>query len=141
MIARGVGPGSRVALSMRRSFDLLVGMYAVIEAGGAYVPLDPDHPYARTEYVLGSAEPVCVLTTRRDHGPLPDGVDVLEIDRLDLGDHDDGPIRPGERRGVLRGDDIAYVIYTSGSTGRPKGVAVSHTAIVNRLAWMQGSTS
>ncbi|BCN49118.1 hypothetical protein RE9416_24190 [Prescottella equi] len=29
------------------------------------------------------------------------------------------------------------MIYTSGSTGRPKGVAVSHRAIVNRLAWMQ----
>ncbi|MBM4493282.1 AMP-binding protein [Rhodococcus hoagii] len=55
LIARGVGPESRVALSMRRSFDLLIGMYAVTEAGGAYVPLDPDHPAARTEYVLASA--------------------------------------------------------------------------------------
>ncbi|WP_332459822.1 amino acid adenylation domain-containing protein [Nocardiopsis gilva] len=34
-------------------------------------------------------------------------------------------------------DDPAYLIYTSGSTGRPKGVAVTHRAIVNRLAWMQ----
>ena len=31
------------------------------------------------------------------------------------------------------------MIYTSGSTGRPKGTVVSHRAIVNRLAWMQGA--
>ncbi|TRW76193.1 AMP-binding protein, partial [Mycolicibacterium sp. 018/SC-01/001] len=31
----------------------------------------------------------------------------------------------------------AYVLYTSGSTGTPKGIAVPHTAIVNRIAWLQ----
>ncbi|BCN49113.1 hypothetical protein RE9416_24140 [Prescottella equi] len=137
LIARGVGPESRVALSMRRSFDLLIGMYAVTEAGGAYVPLDPDHPAARTEYVLASAAPACVLTTRRDRAGLQTDIDVLEIDSLDLAGRGDGPIRPEERVGALRPDHVAYVIYTSGSTGRPKGVAVSHRAIVNRLAWMQ----
>ncbi|MEU9779364.1 amino acid adenylation domain-containing protein, partial [Streptomyces sp. NPDC047968] len=31
------------------------------------------------------------------------------------------------------------MIFTSGSTGRPKGVMVEHTAIVNRLEWMQNT--
>ncbi len=28
------------------------------------------------------------------------------------------------------------MIFTSGSTGRPKGVAVSHSAVVNQIAWI-----
>ena len=34
-------------------------------------------------------------------------------------------------------NDVAYMIYTSGSTGKPKGVMNSHSAIRNRLLWMQ----
>ncbi|MBU4617796.1 AMP-binding protein, partial [Rhodococcus sp. GG48] len=34
LIAEGVGPDSLVGLGMRRSVDLLVGMYAVLAAGG-----------------------------------------------------------------------------------------------------------
>ncbi|WP_280448192.1 hypothetical protein, partial [Nocardia cyriacigeorgica] len=40
---------------MRRSIDLVVGMYAVSVAGGAYVPLDPDHPAERTVQKLALA--------------------------------------------------------------------------------------
>ncbi len=31
----------------------------------------------------------------------------------------------------------AYVIYTSGSTGKPKGAGNRHSALSNRLCWMQ----
>ncbi|WP_319943080.1 condensation domain-containing protein, partial [Nocardia aurantia] len=61
LIADGVGPESLVALGMRRSLDLVIGMHAVLRAGGAYVPIDPDHPVERTAYILDSADPVCVL--------------------------------------------------------------------------------
>lgn len=44
LIALGVGPESLVGLAIRRSVDLMVGMYAVVKAGGAYLPLDPDQP-------------------------------------------------------------------------------------------------
>ncbi|WP_235194106.1 non-ribosomal peptide synthase/polyketide synthase [Rhodococcus aetherivorans] len=137
LIAEGVGPDRLVGLAMRRSIELLVGMYAVIKAGGAYLPLDPDHPADRLEYVLGNARPVCVLTTAADRTALPTPAPILEVDRLDRTGASDAPVAPEERAAPLTGDHLAYVLYTSGSTGRPKGVAVAHAAIVNRLRWMQ----
>ncbi|MFD6158646.1 non-ribosomal peptide synthase/polyketide synthase [Nocardia sp. NPDC060256] len=136
LISLGVGPDSMVALGMRRSVDLVAGMYAVSVAGGAYVPLDPDHPAERTHYVLDTARPVCVLTTARDEfdaGKTP----AVELDRLKLSDYSDAQVTDADRRAPLRPSNTAYVIFTSGSTGRPKGVAVSHGSIVNRLVWMQ----
>ncbi|MBF6209429.1 AMP-binding protein, partial [Streptomyces gardneri] len=66
LIEAGVGPESLVALGMRRSVDLVVAAYAVHVAGGGYVPLDLDQPADRVQYVLDSADPVCVLTTAAD---------------------------------------------------------------------------
>ncbi|HYO54384.1 amino acid adenylation domain-containing protein, partial [Archangium sp.] len=40
-------------------------------------------------------------------------------------------------RGGARADNLIYVIYTSGSTGRPKGAMNIHSAVCNRLLWMQ----
>ncbi|MFC9432524.1 non-ribosomal peptide synthase/polyketide synthase [Nocardia sp. NPDC057030] len=136
LISLGVGPDSLVALGLRRSIDLVVGMYAVSVAGGAYVPLDPDHPAERTRYVLDTARPVCVLTTGRDDVDAGQTAAVA-IDRLDLAHYSASPVTDADRRAPLRPSNVAYVIFTSGSTGRPKGVAVAHAAIVNRLTWMQ----
>ncbi|MDV6301096.1 MULTISPECIES: non-ribosomal peptide synthase/polyketide synthase [Rhodococcus] len=137
LIARGVGPDSAVGLSIRRSFDLLVGMYAISAAGGAYVPLDPDHPVDRLGYVLDIATPVLVLTTTNDLPQLPEGTATVLVDELDLTDVPGGRITDADRLSALTEDDLAYVIFTSGSTGRPKGVAVSHRAIVANISWRQ----
>ncbi|WP_307718201.1 AMP-binding protein, partial [Rhodococcus coprophilus] len=128
LISRGVGPETTVGLAVRRSLDLLVGMYAIVRAGGAYVPIDPDHPADRIRHVLDIAAPVCVVTTARDGFEVPSGADVaaVVIDRLDLAGVSAGPVSDAERSAPLRPDNTAYVIFTSGSTGRPKGVAVSH---------------
>ncbi|MFI2478797.1 amino acid adenylation domain-containing protein, partial [Nocardia xishanensis] len=134
--ARGVGPGSLVALAIRRSTELVVAMYAVLEAGAGYVPLDPDQPAERVDHVLETARPALVLTTSRDDF-RSERATVLDLRDLESDAFVPRPIADRERVRPIRSDDIAYVIFTSGSTGRPKGVAVSHAAIVNRLAWMQ----
>nr|WP_280382815.1 non-ribosomal peptide synthetase [Nocardia wallacei] len=136
LISLGVGSESLVALGIRRSLDLVVGMYAVLTAGGAYVPLDPDHPAERIAYVLETAQPVCVLSRTVDEVPVPEGIEVLHLDALELSGLDASPVRPGELLRPVRDENPAYVIFTSGSTGRPKGVAVSHFAIQNQITWM-----
>ncbi|MFE2961051.1 non-ribosomal peptide synthetase [Nocardia tengchongensis] len=136
LIAADVGPESLVALAIRRSVDLVVGIYAVLTAGGAYVPVDPDHPSERIGHVLDTAAPVCVLTTRDVTAAWPPAVPVLFVDDHGTGEMSGQPLRPGETTGSVRPEHPAYVIFTSGSTGRPKGVVVSHAAIDNQIRWM-----
>ncbi|MDE1671886.1 non-ribosomal peptide synthetase, partial [Nocardia gipuzkoensis] len=136
LISQGVGAESLVGLAVRRSLDLVVGMYAIVAAGGAYVPLDPDHPAERIAHILDTAQPVCVLTTSADAVDLPEGAAVLLLDALDPNRFDDAPVRAEELVRPLLPHHPAYVIFTSGSTGRPKGVAISHFAIQNQISWM-----
>ncbi|MFG1794510.1 amino acid adenylation domain-containing protein [Nocardia sp. NPDC049149] len=134
LISRGVGPESRVALAFRRSVDLVVAMYAVAKSGGAAVPVDPDQAAERTDYILATAAPVCVLTDAAA-GFHTEVAPVVLLDELVLGSFPSGPLADRERVAPLRPEHTAYVIFTSGSTGRPKGVAVSHAAIANQLQW------
>ncbi|MFD6463595.1 non-ribosomal peptide synthetase, partial [Streptomyces roseolus] len=159
LISLGVGPESRVGLAIRRSVDLVVAMYAVTVAGGAYVPVDLDQGAERTDYILETAAPVCVLTNA--DADFTTGIaQVVSLDEIDQAEYATTPITDpaaespqgtspalldtsgrdpldphGQRLGVLRPEHTAYVIFTSGSTGRPKGVAVPHAAIVNQLLW------
>ncbi|MFF0526955.1 amino acid adenylation domain-containing protein [Nocardia amikacinitolerans] len=137
LIARGAGPDTVVGLCLRRSIELVVGMYAIVKAGAAYLPLDPDHPADRIDGILGQAAPVCLLGAERDGLALPVRTPVLMLDTLDTSGYAAAPITDADRLAPLRPEHLAYVIFTSGSTGKPKGVGVSHEAIVNRLHWMQ----
>lgn len=71
LISMGVAPETTVVLAIRRSVELLVGMYAVAKAGGVYVPVDPDQPDERNAYIVEAAAPAVVLTTERDEFVAP----------------------------------------------------------------------
>ncbi|MFI5502170.1 amino acid adenylation domain-containing protein [Nocardia asteroides] len=134
LISLGVGPETLVALALPRSIDLVVAMYAVARSGGAYVPIDPDQPADRTDYILGTAAPICVLSK----GFRTDAAPVVRVDHPVIAAADPSPVTDADRRAPLRPENTAYVIFTSGSTGRPKGVAVPHGAVVNQLQWLRG---
>lgn len=110
LVAAGVGPDRTVALALRRSMNLVVGMYGIIKAGGAYVPLDPDHPRERLAYIIGVADPVLVLTDAETGvaDVLPGTVAVRDIGAID-DEIDDARLHPTERATRLRPDRKSVV--------------------------------
>ncbi|UUY07405.1 amino acid adenylation domain-containing protein [Pseudomonas sp. J452] len=130
----GVQRGSLVGISLERSLELVIGLHAIVRAGGAYVPLDPEYPLERLAYLLEDSGVELLLSHSLlvERLPLPQGLQVLSLDREDCGDESAEPPQV-----ELQADDLAYVIYTSGSTGKPKGAGNSHLALANRILWMQ----
>ncbi|MER6560826.1 amino acid adenylation domain-containing protein, partial [Streptomyces sp. NPDC001027] len=167
--ARGARPGTFVAVAVPRSTELVTALLGVLRSGAAYLPLDLDYPTDRVAHMLADSGATTVITLSAVADRLPEASragllllddrhdpDVPPDDSRDpsgsdaRSDAQSGPHnRPqdGPRGGDgpppahpgARPDDPAYLIYTSGSTGRPKGVVVTHRAVVNRLAWMQGA--
>jgi amino acid adenylation domain-containing protein len=133
--ALGVGSDDRVGVLMERSFEMMIGLLAILKAGAAYVPLDPEQPRQRLSLILEDARPAVILAQQRfAHLVQEDDVKLLSLDSESqrFNDEDAENVRSGAVTG-----NVAYVIYTSGSTGQPKGVAIPHEAICNRLLWMQ----
>ncbi|MES2939940.1 MAG: amino acid adenylation domain-containing protein, partial [Pseudomonadota bacterium] len=130
----GVGPDVLVAVCAERSLQMVVALMAVLKAGGAYVPLDPGYPAERLAFMLADARPAVLLTQEALLASLP----AHEVPTFCLDSQWDSlPARDSNPPCTTLPAHLAYVIYTSGSTGRPKAAGVSHTAIVNRLHWMQ----
>ncbi|WP_020384979.1 non-ribosomal peptide synthetase [Kribbella catacumbae] len=136
LIAKGVGPESRVAVALPRSVELIVALLAVVKAGGAYVPIDPENPVDRVGFVLTDSDPVLLLTAADllDHLPVGE-VPLLVLDDETAADQAGGPVTDADRSVPLRRENAIYTIYTSGSTGRPKGAVLEHRQVANYLAW------
>ncbi|WLG66450.1 non-ribosomal peptide synthetase [Pseudomonas brassicacearum] len=123
LIARGVGPETRVGVALPRSEGVIVALLAVLKAGAAYVPLDTSYPRERLAYLMEDSGLALLLTDSRVSAQLPlaGAAQLLELDRLDLS------LQPSNAPAVrIDPQNLAYVIYTSGSTGNPKGVSVAH---------------
>ena len=146
---RGVGPGDRVGIHLRKSVDSIVGIFGILKAGAAYVPIDPEAPAERCAYIMndcamaaalverrlvdalgkaGAAPRFLVVDTDASAHPLRDALDAWERDDL----------APATETVASAPDELAYILYTSGSTGRPKGVMLTHRAARCFIDWCSG---
>jgi amino acid adenylation domain-containing protein/non-ribosomal peptide synthase protein (TIGR01720 family) len=126
LISTGVEKGSRVAVCLPRTTDLIVALLAVIEAGGAYVPLDSTHPNQRLKSIMDDAGTTVLLTISDLAARLEPLCAVICVD-TEADAIEEQETHPLQTKGSP--SQLAYVIYTSGSTGRPKGVMVEHRSV------------
>ncbi|SEG59296.1 non-ribosomal peptide synthetase [Paenibacillus sp. UNC499MF] len=130
----GVTPGSKVALLLKRSPDMIAAILAVLKAGAVYVPIDPQYPEERILFMLQDTEArvIVAAAATMEMGSRIAGNNIAVIDM------DGSDTRwSGESGQNLdfdgSADDLAYIMYTSGSTGKPKGIMTTHRN-VSRIA-------
>ncbi|HCF4135876.1 TPA: non-ribosomal peptide synthase/polyketide synthase [Pseudomonas aeruginosa] len=134
LIERGIGADRLVGVAMERSIEMVVALMAILKAGGAYVPVDPEYPEERQAYMLEDSGVELLLSQSHLKLPLAQGVQRIDLDRGAPWFENYSEANPDIH---LDGENLAYVIYTSGSTGKPKGAGNRHSALSNRLCWMQ----
>lgn len=129
----GVQPETLIGVSVDRSLEMVIALYAVVKAGGAYIPIDPTYPADRIAYMLADSNAPVLLTQsdRKDNiVDYPGHIVCLDSDWETIA---------GESNENLTSwvtpENLIYVIYTSGSTGKPKGSMVYHRSVLNVVNW------
>eukprot|EP01105_Mastigella_eilhardi_P024466 TRINITY_DN6384_c0_g1_i1.p1 TRINITY_DN6384_c0_g1~~TRINITY_DN6384_c0_g1_i1.p1 ORF type:complete len:3210 (-),score=660.94 TRINITY_DN6384_c0_g1_i1:83-9712(-) len=136
----GVACGQFVPFMAQRSFEMVVGLYAVLKAGAAYVPLDPEAPADRLTATIGDSKSNLVLLTSSALLPrLPQLQTTLRV--LCIADEKphwaaDSATSAAPPRVEFSGNECCYAIFTSGSTGKPKGCVNHHRGVSNHIKWL-----
>ncbi|WP_241386850.1 non-ribosomal peptide synthase/polyketide synthase [Rhodococcus sp. CH91] len=131
LLAHGAGPEQVVAVAVPRSLESITAVWGTVRSGAALVPIDPTYPAQRIAFMLDDSAARVGITVAAHRPALPDTVDWLVLDDLDLDSAAGGPVTDAARPAALHPDQPAYLIYTSGSTGRPKGVGVTHRGLAS----------
>ncbi|HEX4953892.1 MAG TPA: amino acid adenylation domain-containing protein [Thermoanaerobaculia bacterium] len=133
LVALGVGPETRVAVSMPRDASLVAALLGILEAGGAYVPLALDLPAERRHQLFEDSRPRLLIAPSTFDAP---GSDLIRLDPRGLAVDPLADALPAtDAANRLDPANLAYVLFTSGSTGRPKGVAVEHRSAALMVSW------
>ena len=132
--AHGIGNGSRIAVLLPRSPDMLVVLLALWQRGAVYVPLDTAWPRARLEAALTLCAAQCLLTTASLQ-PLWERCDCPPL-LLEPIDYRNTGLLSDDNSAALPCDaaDPAYLLFTSGSSGTPKAVQINHGSLLTLFA-------
>jgi amino acid adenylation domain-containing protein len=139
---KGGEAGSLVAIMLKRSVEMVVGLLGILKADAAYMPIDPDYPPDRIWYLLKDSGTKMLVTAgtlvkegeklRRWEGETIRLEEILDVPNSNTHPLTISPSHPLTflPSHLQRSASLAYIIYTSGSTGNPKGVMVEHRSVI-----------
>ncbi|WP_156037295.1 AMP-binding protein, partial [Glycomyces tenuis] len=148
LAARGIGPGSRVAMIVPNVPDFPRVYYAALSLGAVVVPIHLLFKADEIAFVLADAEADLVVAAApmlaeaapaaaRAGVPLatvlaPDGLELggAPVARLEAEAEAATPI---VRHTPMNPLAAATILYTSGTTGTPKGAVGSHLAMIEQV--------
>lgn len=148
LAARGVERGTRVALLLPQSADVVAGHVAIYRLGAVAVPLAVLFGPEALCYRLEDSGAQVLITDRAGvekvaelRSSLPGLAHVLCIDGAADGAEALDPLlaraRPHHDCVATGPDDPALMIYTSGTTGSPKGALHGHRVLLGHLPGVQ----
>jgi acyl-CoA synthetase (AMP-forming)/AMP-acid ligase II len=120
--ARGVEPGSRVAIAEPDGPAFLRALFGVLAAGAAAAPLNPAYTEDEFRFYLEDLEPSLLLVPAEGVAAARAAAAGLGVETATAGE-----LAPGAA-GVAEPspDDVALLLHTSGTTSRPKQVPLLH---------------
>ncbi len=127
--ARGVRPGSRVALLAPNVADFVRAYYGILAAGGVVVPVPTLLNADEASYILGHSGAEVLLHEASFGAVAGPAAERTGIPAWDVAGFADG-VEPLPRLVPREAEDPAVIFYTSGTTGRPKGAVLTHLNLV-----------
>lgn len=149
LLSKGILPGDRVGIYLRKSIDAVASIFGILKAGAAYVPVDPGSPASRNAYIFGDCDVKSILIESQFVASLSAEFTYqkklphfFELHGVGGGQHLLAALERASTPATvlpslpdISPTDLAYILYTSGSTGKPKGVMISHQNALRFIDW------
>ena len=123
-------PQTLIGIMTNRSFEMVIGLLAILKCGCCYIPIDPEYPIDRIHYMIENSNAAILLTDKKNFNVIKNITNVDISISSDIYQKNNNFVSIQNK---VSSKDLMYVIYTSGSTGLPKGIMISNENVVNYL--------